>query len=59
MLLEFLFVTTAVIILKTGNCQAAPLQLVGDGGDKSLATGLGIVRRCGVVYERCYVKFVH
>jgi hypothetical protein len=59
MLLEFLFVTTAVIILKIGNCQAASLQLVGDGNDKSLVTGLGIVRRCSVVYERLLCGFVH
>jgi hypothetical protein len=23
------------------------------------AAGFKIVRRCGIVYERCFVKFVH
>jgi hypothetical protein len=55
MLLEFLFVTTTVIILKISNCQAALLQLVGDGGDKSPATGSELCVGAASFMIVCYV----
>jgi hypothetical protein len=28
-------------------------------GELLPVAGFEVVRRCGIVYERCYVKFVH